>query len=650
MPTIAHHLSKNAIIDPTYSSTELSPAPVKIHSDFRWFYPPSAYELFMIERMRQDFIKHKRKVGYPAKFPPPPLHAVYTAEFKSPQELLIHFANPGSYGHSMPTVKAEFNGVEIPVKFIDFFHGKIELNNAGTLKLDVTSGADELPIIGADGNWQIIIDGQITGAEIFDGSEISPHWQELPEFMIEIEANEKGYYDIGCEVYGKIECQSDNMVRLTAGESIEEMQNLNPEYDEQDLSMHFVTENKIESNSPLAFRYFKFLGGKVKNVRCRLLFTPLQYRGAFAATEKLTKIWMYSAYTLRLCMHHFLLDGVKRDHVPWAGDLALSIMANAFSFHDAEIVRRTLTLMSAGGNGCGDINAAADFSCYLLICHELYLKYFDDIEYIRKNADKLSQLADYLLSRCDERGFFTKDIVWTVIDWADGDKSAALQGVFYMALKSTAGIFQRLNNENLQKKYSLAAENLKKSIYKNIFDTKSGLFRSNLEGKNEFTRHLNIFAILSDLAEKNDRPAIINALKSNNLPPLGTPFTAALELWALIENGERKFALEKIEKLWGDMLELGATTFFEAFISDEQKKYTEFYGRPFGKSLCHAWASGPVFLLPMIFFGVKVSESTPGEYEYDLLDNCIDSACTVPTSSGQLEFSCIDGKFIQSAL
>ena len=63
MPTTAHHLSKNAIIDPTYSSTELSPAPVKIHSDFRWFYPPSAYELFMIERMRQDFIKHKRKIA-----------------------------------------------------------------------------------------------------------------------------------------------------------------------------------------------------------------------------------------------------------------------------------------------------------------------------------------------------------------------------------------------------------------------------------------------------------------------------------------------------------------------------------------------------------------------------------------------------------
>ena len=30
-----------------------------------------------------------------------------------------------------------------------------------------------------------------------------------------------------------------------------------------------------------------------------------------------------------------------------------------------------------------------------------------------------------------------------------------------------------------------------------------------------------------------------------------------------------------------------------------------FYGRPYGRSLCHAWSSAPVALLPMIAFGCE---------------------------------------------
>lgn len=54
---------------------------------------------------------------------------------------------------------------------------------------------------------------------------------------------------------------------------------------------------------------------------------------------------------------------------------------------------------------------------------------------------------------------------------------------------------------------------------------------------------------------------------------------------------------------------MGATTFYEAF--DEKATADEslvFYGRPYGRSLCHAWSSGPAALLPIIAFGCEPTD------------------------------------------
>ena len=49
------------------------------------------------------------------------------------------------------------------------------------------------------------------------------------------------------------------------------------------------------------------------------------------------------------------------------------------------------------------------------------------------------------------------------------------------------------------------------------------------------------------------------------------------------------------------MLDAGATSFWEGFDANEKgDEMLRFYGRPYGKSLCHAWSSAPVFLLPML--------------------------------------------------
>ena len=85
---------------------------------------------------------------------------------------------------------------------------------------------------------------------------------------------------------------------------------------------------------------------------------------------------MGSAYTLRLCMHDFILDGIKRDRLPWAGDLAVSLVANAYSFADGSIVARSLSVLGRAGIEKADINGIVDYSLWWVVCHDLYQLYF----------------------------------------------------------------------------------------------------------------------------------------------------------------------------------------------------------------------------------------------------------------------------------
>jgi hypothetical protein len=65
-----------------------------------------------------------------------------------------------------------------------------------------------------------------------------------------------------------------------------------------------------------------------------------------------------------------------------------------------------------------------------------------------------------------------------------------------------------------------------------------------------------------------------------------------------------------MERYWGGMLDQGATSFWEVY-DPEVRGSAQYamYGRPFGKSLCHAWGAGPIYLLGKYFMGVKPLEA-----------------------------------------
>jgi hypothetical protein len=65
------------------------------------------------------------------------------------------------------------------------------------------------------------------------------------------------------------------------------------------------------------------------------------------------------------------------------------------------------------------------------------------------------------------------------------------------------------------------------------------------------------------------------------------------------------------------MLREGATSFWEKYNPEEKgTEHLAMYGRPYGKSLCHAWGASPIYIIGKYFLGVR--PVTPGYETYEV--------------------------------
>ena len=89
------------------------------------------------------------------------------------------------------------------------------------------------------------------------------------------------------------------------------------------------------------------------------------------------------------------------------------------------------------------------------------------------------------------------------------------------------------------------------------------------------------------------------------------------ELEALCEMGEQVQVMKEMKAYWGGMLREGATSFWEKYNPEEKGvEHLAMYGRPYGKSLCHAWGASPIYLLGKYYLGVRPVK--PGYEEFSI--------------------------------
>ena len=486
--------------------------------------------------------------------------------------------------------------------------------------------------------WEAMtFDGVWRPAATYSGGETPPHRDNLPEdraFAGLVATN--GIYDAGAETLAFVECAASAEPRLFVGESLPELAEENLSRMEQLPLMRQVADGRWRSETALAFRYLRFKGAHVSDVKAVPVGWPLAERGTFASPDpRHVRLRDVGVRTLRLCALDFLVDGIKRDRLPWGGDLAVSLLADAYVFGDAEVVRRSLSVLDAYE---GDVNGIVTYSMWLVVCHDLYQLHFGDRAFLDERWWRVKARVEDLVSRTDAHGFVVKGLDWVFVDWTGPKSLTALQAIWVGALDAAARLADRVKDARAADYRALAAK-VRANLDALAWDEVRGLYRVNPDATSAFSRQPNVYAIVFDVADAAKARRIGAELAKDELPPVGTPYVRGWELVALNRAGFHAAFLNGLEETFGAMLDAGATTYWEGFDAAEtgDDRYA-FYGRPWGKSLCHAWSAWPAFLFVSEAMGVKPTADGWASYEAKPVPGAEGMRATVPTPHGVRAF------------
>lgn len=457
------------------------------------------------------------------------------------------------------------------------------------------------------------------------------------------------FYDLQRMVFVFTTVKGKGKFRLFFGETIGEIMDEN--HCEQVEFFDLGKGGAHRSETSKAFRYLRVCGD-AESICFEEEYEPEPVPVKFQSEDKLLeKIFDVAKYTFTLCSKEFYLDGIKRDRWLWGGDAYQAHKIEDYFRFDTEKMKRCIIALFGKPPVVTYINHIMDYTLYTIISvWEYYLKTKDRafVEYIEP---MMTEHMRFVLSRTNEDGFLYKQKNdWVFVDWGladtDGEQSFE-QILLHIALSAAADVYELLGKNGAPFRRKAAA--LKDKIEEVFWDEKRGVYRySRVNGAvpQKASVHANAFAVLYGFAEGEKIDRIKKAILSGDAEISITPYMQMYNYACLFESGEGAQADRKIRDYWGGMVELGVSTFWETFtVGETVEQSAAMYGRPFGRSHCHIWGSGPLYLIPRYYFGVRsvnFGEEFIVEPNLSLLKNC---KITLPLKRGTLQIE-ICGKTV----
>lgn len=454
----------------------------------------------------------------------------------------------------------------------------------------------------------------------FDRMDTPPSAYRLPTLRQEPVAQESigegMLYDFGRETFGYVRLSGlVGVAHIYYGESREEALDKD----------HCETLDVVSPHQELGSKAFRYVyvetadNSHYDSLSMDYEYAPYDesHSGTFACSDKLlNKIWEVGAYTMDLTTREFFLDGIKRDRWTWSGDAIQSYLMNYYLRFDTECVKRTIRQLRGKDPVTAHINTIMDYTFYWFKSILDYYQYTGDLTFISEMYPKMCTLMDYVLERTNSDGLVEgKADDWIFVDWVDFPmhKRGVLafeQILFYKALMTMHTCATLLHQTD---PYQQLAENVICKTRQLLWDDDRQAWEHAIEEgeiNHQITKFPNMFAILYDIVDDATKRNIVDSVMENNkVDPITTPYMRFYELEALCMMGRQTQVLQEIRNYWGGMLREGATSFWEKYIPSEQgTEHLAMYGRPYGKSLCHAWGASPVYLLGRYFLGIQPTQ------------------------------------------
>ena len=473
----------------------------------------------------------------------------------------------------------------------------------------------------------------------FNSIEQKPSEWQLARKRIKAVDIKKGHdgsllVDFGKESMGYLvleDIQGEGLVEIYYGESREEA--LDKEHCET-LDKFEVSGSRFQVSESKAFR-FVYIETDVTIGKIAMDYEYLPFddkkSGSFRCNdEELNRIWEVGAYTMDLTTREFFMDGIKRDRWTWSGDAIQSYLMNYYLRFDLDCVKRTIRQLRGKDPVTAHVNTIMDYTFYWFKSVLDYYLYSGDEAFVQEMYPRMKTLMDYCLGRVNAEGMAEgQPDDWIFVDWVDFPmhKRGVLafeQILFWKALETMAMVAPLASSQEGKAEsayYQELADALRKKVKALFWDEGKKAFLHAIEDGQmnpQITKFPNMFAILYDFVPEEDKEKLMQTVMLNKkIEPITTPYMRFYELAALCQMGYQDEVLPEIKGYWGGMLREGATSFWEKYNPEESgTQHLAMYGRPYGKSLCHAWGASPVYLLGKYFLGVNPTK--PGYTEYEI--------------------------------
>ena len=435
-------------------------------------------------------------------------------------------------------------------------------------------------------------------------------------------------YDLGKECCGflrvKFRAPNGEKLRVTFGEHLLDG-TVRDKIGNRDFSVELIGNGKtvefMGTFRRLGCRYLQvYCEGdiQIEEIGIQEVEYPFTVKPYEIDNELRRKIYETSVRTLQLCAHEHYEDCPWREQAMYIQDSRNQMLCGYYAFDNVEFARSSILLMLSGQREDGLFElcfpAKVEFTIpsFSLSFPAIVLEYTQatrNTEIAETAFGTIERMLAFFLTRLQENGLFktvSDKTLWHFYEWAgdlDGnffseDESEKVRNGYDVlinaflswACSKTVKICNVLGRFDSAKYYQEIVSSINQAINRVFFDDKNKIYKTYEEG-NSYSQLANALCILCGACPKEDLQTVAEKIAYGYDGWVENTLSMNIFRFDALLFADRKkysaFVLQEIDKIYGRMLDCGATSFWET-----EKGASDFDG---AGSLCHGWSAIPIY-------------------------------------------------------
>lgn len=358
---------------------------------------------------------------------------------------------------------------------------------------------------------------------------------------------------------------------------------------------------------------------RVRMVRTLMSTYPVDQAGDFACSDRLLEqIWQVGAHSVRCCAEDTYTDCPSYEQAFWVGDARNEALVDLVSNGDSRLSRRCWMLAGKSLDRSPIVesqvpsawrNVLPAWSFLWMRWAQEHYMLTGDKAFAREAMKYLRRNASGIVEHLNDAGLFEIQ-AWNMFDWAAMDTPhdgviTHLNCLAVLGLRQTADFARLLGQKTVAKKWDDLAASISRAVNKHMWCDRRKAYvdciRADGSRSTVFSQQTQTAAYISGVAagERSKRCRAIIEKAPKGFVTAGSPFFMFFLLEALAGEGNYDELTNTIRDYWGPQIHQGATTFWEAYHPQAERKT---------RSHCHGWSAAPTFFLTQYILGVTPAE------------------------------------------